>query len=192
MCCLLCARIVLISDKGLLNSVDENNIRFKSNIPFYSAKIQPLQDQETYLFNLGLSKGKPDRFTLRALQLEAGTGTERAAFDAIQFHFKDRTILTYANLDRFLFVDIDLSKRRGYGIMVCHVEDDRRYATDPTAVIHRGIKPYHRIRKSFSRLYSSAGLSAKRRLLLSLQRRHRRRWFVSSRLHSSFCASYRP
>jgi len=93
-------------------------------VPFYSYISQPLQDRKTELFKRALAKGNP-RKTFAARQAFAyPTGSKRASFTALQKALTADTVLVHGNLERFLFCDIDASKKRGIGAVVYHIKGD--------------------------------------------------------------------
>lgn len=93
-------------------------------IPYYAAKIRPLQQRKTFLLKGAPLKGrKRKNFTART-ELHDPTPTELEAFHNLQQHFKDPLFLCHHNPERTLFIDQDSSKERGHGIMAFHNQYD--------------------------------------------------------------------
>jgi hypothetical protein len=90
-------------------------------IPYYAAKIRPLQQQKTFLLKGAPLKGRKRKNFAAWSELHNPTPTELEAFNNLQQHFKDPLFLCHHNPDRTLFIHQDSSKERGHGMMAFHM-----------------------------------------------------------------------
>lgn len=120
-------------------------------IPYYAAKIQPLQDLKTALLARSPSdKGEKRRAYTKRTEIGDPTPAERAAYDAIQACFVGGLFLRHQDASKVLFMDIDASKDYGFGAMIFHVKDswpglvEQNFKRSPTRDVVEPIAFYSR------------------------------------------------
>jgi RNase H-like domain found in reverse transcriptase/Reverse transcriptase (RNA-dependent DNA polymerase)/Chromo (CHRromatin Organisation MOdifier) domain/Integrase zinc binding domain len=108
-------------------------------LPYYAQISAPLHCRKTALLAKGRAEGRvvtgnPQRrqaYT-RSTYYEP-TAAEKASFDAIQNAICNETTLAHHDPDKSLFLQIDGSLERGFGVMVFHLKTDFRW--EPGTVI---------------------------------------------------------
>ena len=104
-------------------------------IPYYVQKIEPLQKQKTMLLQASPSAKRRARQNYsNRTPLNQPTEAERVAFKTIQHEFQRHTFLAHFDAKRQLFINIDVSKERGYRAMVYHLKSGSRDRAWPTAI----------------------------------------------------------
>ena len=97
----------------------------RSYIPRYAQKVEPLQKRKTMLLRQSPSKGGNVRKSYsKTTRLNAPTDAELKSFDEVQTNFRHPRFLHHFNPERRLYVDLDASKERGFGVMVYHIKGD--------------------------------------------------------------------
>lgn len=95
-------------------------------IPFYAQVSEPLQAKKTRLLAEGRKKGITSKtrkgYTTRTV-IDAEP-TEREAYQKLQALLTRPRFLYHFNPDKTLFIKLDASKERGFGVMIFHLEKD--------------------------------------------------------------------
>ena len=93
----------------------------------YSSIVKPLQDRKTMLTKdirmNGHEKGNKRESAARRALLSSPSETELSSFEALQRAFAQPTTLVHFNKARKLYIDLDASKKVGFGAMVYHVKE---------------------------------------------------------------------
>ena len=93
----------------------------RNYVPHYAAITKPLQDRKTELLAPG-PKGGPDRknFAVRT-RIGPPTRVEEESFRTLQQALSKPTFLAHFDSKETLYIDLDASKRFGFGAMAYHV-----------------------------------------------------------------------
>ena len=91
-------------------------------VPYYAQKALPLQERKTRLLRQAPNKGRPRQQHSRRTPVDDPSPTEIDAFNQLQGAFSRPTFLVHFDKTRVLYIDVDASKERGFGIMVYHVK----------------------------------------------------------------------
>ena len=114
-------------------------------IPYYAQKVEPLQKRKTQLLQASpATKGRRRRnYAIKAL-LDKPSVAEQTAFDTIQREFQKHTFLTHFDPKRQLYIDIDASKKQGFGAMIYHLnggDKAKPTAIDPILFLSKCLSP---------------------------------------------------
>ena len=96
----------------------------RNYVPFYAQISDPLQQRKTLLLRGGPTKGNPRRRFSSIKLLELPTDEEYEAYLILQDIFSKPSFLIHFAPGRWLLIDVDASKQRGFGAMVFHVRGD--------------------------------------------------------------------
>ena len=91
-------------------------------IAYYAQKVEPLQQRKTRLLRGAPSKGRARKQHSQKTLISDPTQAEKDAFRQLQGSFDRPTFLVHYDKSRRLFIDVDASKERGYGVVVYHVK----------------------------------------------------------------------
>jgi hypothetical protein len=91
-------------------------------VPYYAQKAEALQARKTRLLRGGPTKGAARKRHSQSTVVNLPGPVELDSFNQLQGAFTRATFLTHYDRTRTLFVDLDASKERGYGVMVYHVK----------------------------------------------------------------------
>lgn len=104
----------------------------QSSIWDYAWLVALLQQLKTELLKESLStKGTQRRKFSSHISIITPTDKERASFKALQNTFTAPTFLTHFDQSCPLYIDVDMSKERGFGIIVYHAKGHTKSATEP-------------------------------------------------------------
>lgn len=96
----------------------------RNYVPFYAAVSKALQDRKTALLKASPVKGRPRKtYSARTLVNEP-SAKERASFEDLQELLSSPVILVHYSPSRTLYIDVDGSREKGFGVMVYHVKED--------------------------------------------------------------------
>ena len=94
-------------------------------IPEYAQRAEPLQRRKTLLLqNSPAKSGNPRKYYARSTPITERTRDELEAFKDLQNAFKSPRFLHHHDPNRRLYIDLDASKRKGFGAMLYHVRGD--------------------------------------------------------------------
>ena len=93
-------------------------------VPYYAQKAAPLQRRKTRLLKPSPTKGSARKSYSNRTILDDPTAAEIDAFEQLQEAFSRTTYLVHFDRQRRLFIDVDASKERGFGVMIYHVKND--------------------------------------------------------------------
>ncbi|RYC55608.1 hypothetical protein CHU98_g10598 [Xylaria longipes] len=106
-------------------------------IPYYAQLAEPLQRRKTTLLAKGRKEGRvvngnPGRrkHYVRTTNYEP-TPAELASFRAVQDAICSETTLHHHDPDRILYLQVDGSRERGFGVMLFHTKRGFEYTGDP-------------------------------------------------------------
>jgi hypothetical protein len=105
-------------------------------VPFYASLAEPLQNCKTQLLSAGREQGKVQpnaikkRKTFTTRTSWEPTATELQSFEATQAYLSDPKYLSHFYPEKLLFVKLDASHERGFGIMLFHLKDDTKVPTN--------------------------------------------------------------
>ena len=92
-------------------------------IPWYAQKADALQTRKTLLLRQSPStKGSIRKTFSRKTIVENPTDEELESYRQLQESFSQATFLVHFSPDRTLYIDIDASKRRGFGAIIYHLK----------------------------------------------------------------------
>ena len=107
-------------------------------IVWYAQKADPLQRRKTLLLRQSTSsKGDIRKTYSRRTVLENPTAEELESYRQLQEAFSRASFLVHFSAERVLFIDIDASKRRGFGAMVYHLKS----SADPAKPKRTDVEP---------------------------------------------------
>ena len=90
-------------------------------IPYYAQKADALQKRKTRLLKASsTAKGNGRKAFSRNTSVDASTATEIDSFEQLQSAFSQPNYLAHFNRKRQLYIDVDASKERGFGVMIYH------------------------------------------------------------------------
>lgn len=99
-------------------------------IPYYAQLAEPLQARKTAMLAEGRKAGRvvPGQLNKRQAYTRSAafepTRTEKASFQALQEAVANDTFLSHQHPDKTLFLQVDGSKERGFGVMLFHLKDN--------------------------------------------------------------------
>jgi hypothetical protein len=102
-------------------------------IPYYAQRTELLQDRKTALLREGPAAGQARKEYSRKTPIGDTSNLEKETFESVQKAFDDPNFLHHQNPNRRLYIDLDASKRHGFGVMVYHMQDDHDGPLDHTA-----------------------------------------------------------
>lgn len=92
-------------------------------VPFYAQKAEPLQQRKTALLRLSPSnKGTTRKIYSRRTIINHPSEAELESYRQLQEAFSQASFLVHFCSDRTLYIDVDASKQRGFGVMVYHLK----------------------------------------------------------------------
>lgn len=92
-------------------------------VAWYAQKSNPLQQRKTVLLRMSpSSKGTARRIYSRRTVVENPSEAELESYRQLQEAFSQARFLVHFDANRILFIDIDASKKRGFGAMVYHLK----------------------------------------------------------------------
>ena len=107
-------------------------------IAWYAQKADPLQRRKTLLLRQSpSSKGNIRKTYSRRTVVENPTAEELESYRQLQEAFSRASFLVHFSAERVLFIDIDASKKRGFGAMVYHLKP----AADPAKPKRTDVEP---------------------------------------------------
>lgn len=95
----------------------------RSYVAYYAQLAEPLQNCKTMIFRKAPA-GTHARKSYAATVLVEATSDMREAFQALQAAFAKPSMLHHFDRSRVLYIHVDASKQRGFGIMIAHLEGD--------------------------------------------------------------------
>lgn len=95
----------------------------RNYIEKYAQKAAPLQLRKTKLLRGAPNKGRARRVYSTATIIEEPTEEELIAFKTIQQAFGGPKFLIHFDPSRQLYIDLDASKQRGFGVIVYHLRN---------------------------------------------------------------------
>ncbi len=96
----------------------------REKVPYYAQITEPLQNRKTNLSRTVSTKGNVRKHQASQTSLEEPTAQEKRAFETLQAIYMAATFLHHFDPSRRLYIDVDSSKRYGFGAVVYHVEGD--------------------------------------------------------------------
>jgi len=99
-------------------------------IPYYAQLAEPLQIQKTTSLKKAPTAGHARKHFAATSHIEP-TAELLDAFNAMQKEFANRRMLVHYQRQRPLYVFIDASKQRGFGVFVAHLTGDAVTASPP-------------------------------------------------------------
>ena len=101
-------------------------------VPYYAQKAEPLMERKTWLLKASpSSKGRARKNFSRRTEISDPIDRELDAFEQLQDAFSKPSFLIHFDKTRCLYIDVDASKERGFGVMAFHV---RKKGTDDETV----------------------------------------------------------
>ena len=91
-------------------------------IAYYAQKADSLQKRKTRLLKNAPKKGNARQKHARTTQVDDPTEEELDSFNQLQSAFSRPSFLVHFDKSRPLFIDVDASNERGFGICVYHVK----------------------------------------------------------------------
>ena len=92
-------------------------------VPYYAQIVEPLQQRKTSMLRTAPQKGNARKAFSKGARIDVPSQRELDAFNMLQDVFRKPTFLTHHDPKRQLYVDVDASKRFGFGAIVYHVKD---------------------------------------------------------------------
>ncbi|RWA09357.1 hypothetical protein EKO27_g5767 [Xylaria grammica] len=105
-------------------------------LPYYAKIMEPLQRRKTALLNEGRQKGLIEsknpgkRMAYCKSTWYEPTEEEKAAFEAIQDLICRNTLIYHHDPDKQLYMQVDASLERGFGVMLFHIKDGYKWEPD--------------------------------------------------------------
>ena len=96
----------------------------RNYVSFYVQIAEPLQQRKTWLLKNESSRDNPRKFYIRKTSLEQPTKNEQKTYQMLQIIFSKSSFLIHFNKERSFFIDVNVSKQRGFGKMIFHVKND--------------------------------------------------------------------
>lgn len=121
----------------------------RSYIAYYAQLAEPLQNCKTMIFRKAPA-GTHARKSYAATVLVEATSDMRKAFQALQAAFAKPSMLHHFDRTRVLYIHVDGSKQRGFGVMIAHLEGDAvtdnpsRAKTQPILFLSKTLSPAER------------------------------------------------
>lgn len=106
----------------------------RTMVPYYAQLSEPLQKRKISLLAAGRASGrvqagnKSKRLAYTSSTLFEPTSDEIASFDALQSYVCTKLRLYHMTPDKTLFLQVDGSLQRGFGVMVYHLKDGTVWA----------------------------------------------------------------
>ena len=94
-------------------------------VPFYSHLAEPLQNRKTLMLrqspaSMNDERSQPARRQFTRIATFQPSSAETDSYKAIQTAFSKPTFLVHHDPEKQLYVDVDASKQRGFGVMMYH------------------------------------------------------------------------
>jgi hypothetical protein len=102
----------------------------RSCIPYYAQLVEPLQKRKTEGLK-GAPTGGHSRLRYTSTARIDATPELLDSFKALQDVFADPKRLVHYDRKRYLYLFIDASKKRGFGVMIAHVLGDSLITNPP-------------------------------------------------------------
>lgn len=99
----------------------------RSSIHYYAQLASLLQALKTSLLKKAPESGQQRRTYGSKAKVEIPTEKELATFDTLQLALSQPTTLIYHNPDKALWIDLDASKKFGFGAVAFHTAEDILY-----------------------------------------------------------------
>ena len=97
----------------------------RNYVPHYAALTKPLQDRKTMLLTPAPKGGNERKNFAAKTQLGPPSRAEEESFRALQQALSKPTFLAHFDAEMTLYIDLDASKRFGFGAMAYHVMSSR-------------------------------------------------------------------
>jgi len=94
-------------------------------IPNYAYVSQPLLDRKTLLLKGAPLKGQARKEYVKKCHLDSPIGAEKAAYEQLKTEACKATVLAFFDPTRPAFIDVDVSKQRGFRARFFHVKGDK-------------------------------------------------------------------
>ena len=96
----------------------------RNKISYYAQRAEPLQREKTFLLRGSPAKGGEKRKAFTKSTPIVKTPTLEKSFESLQEAFSLPNFLVHFSHQRRIFIDIDASKERGFGVQVYHVKGE--------------------------------------------------------------------
>ena len=103
-------------------------------IPYYARIAEPLQNQKTFLLkgSPSISRQKRKNYTAKTQVLDP-TEEELNAFKLLQEILSSPNYLIHIDFTRCLYIDLNASKKNGFGAIIYHIRDENKVFTNSGA-----------------------------------------------------------
>lgn len=95
----------------------------RNYVPYYAQISEPLQKTKTQALKRSPKGGNARKSFTKSMDI-VPTSLEMDAFTELQARLTRLTYLTHFDHKRRVYIDLDASKRHGFGVMVYHVKGD--------------------------------------------------------------------
>ena len=120
----LCFSIILKNLKYYLKLIDW----LRNYIERYAQKTKSLQRRKTTLFRLSLIiKSNQRKIYNQRISIKKSSKNKIIVYETLQIVFNKSIFLIYFNLDKILFIDVDVSKELKFNIVIYHVKHENNY-----------------------------------------------------------------
>ena len=96
----------------------------RNYIAWYAQKSDPLQKRKTMLLRSSpSSKGRQRKVYSASTVLQQPSASELESYRQLQEAFNKASLLVHHDPTRVTYIDVDASKRRGFGVIIYHLKD---------------------------------------------------------------------
>ena len=96
----------------------------RNYVSYYVQIAESLQHRKTILLKKGSSKGNSRKIFFKKTLVDQPTNEKYQSYEYLQIRFSKSNFLIHFEAIRPTFIDVDASKKRDFGIMIFHVQND--------------------------------------------------------------------
>ena len=122
-------------------------------VPYYAQKAEALQQRKTLLLQASPNKGGARKSFSARTNIYDPSPNEIDSFNQLQGAFSRASFLVHFNKKRQLYIDVDASKERGFGVMIYHsraLQDPEPVASIKSPPKRQDVEPIMFLSKTLS------------------------------------------